>query len=443
MYVESKEKFNWFDFFARAMVVVVFVFLLMWLVPLPSVKKVEVKVDKLEEQVSVITDRIFYDNLINMKEASFDYFTIAKLPKKVDDTVKITLKDMLDKKLILEFKDKNGNSCDVDASYVEVKRLENEYEVKTYLKCDDIDDYILTYMDLVCGLSCDDSCKLTDSEESKNYTEYTLYQYKKDITTTGYTSWSNWTTDVKKSDEVRTKKQVKGKKWVENLVYEYEHTKVVKEDDKEVVTKEEDKVVEVWVPKEEKTCTRREKVAYDAKIEYTDTERQCKKVATGTTTNRVCDDTCVLKTETVYEKVCEDVEVTKTRIETKYRTEYVSYDCSIEGYFTTKTIIGNTITTIVPGNTNTVTIWTLNEVEDGYTYTGNKRVKEDNGYYVYTKDWADTLESGYTLIEERTLYSYRDKVTNTKTIYKWDKSNSLNDGWVLTGKTKVEKVEVK
>ena len=69
MYVESKEKFNWFDFFARAAIIVVFVFLLMWIIPLPGVKKVEVKVDKLEDQINIITDRVFYDNLENMKES--------------------------------------------------------------------------------------------------------------------------------------------------------------------------------------------------------------------------------------------------------------------------------------------------------------------------------------------------------------------------------------
>ena len=41
MYVESKEKFNWFDFFARAAIIVVFVFLLMWIIPLPGVKRLK------------------------------------------------------------------------------------------------------------------------------------------------------------------------------------------------------------------------------------------------------------------------------------------------------------------------------------------------------------------------------------------------------------------
>ena len=90
MYVESKEKFNWFDFVARAAIIVVFVFLLMWIIPLPGVKKVEVKVDKLEDQINIITDRVFYDNLENMKESAKDYFTIPKLPKKVGDSTKLT-----------------------------------------------------------------------------------------------------------------------------------------------------------------------------------------------------------------------------------------------------------------------------------------------------------------------------------------------------------------
>ena len=442
MYVESREKFSWFDFFARAAVVVVFVFLLMWIVPLPSVKKVEVKVDKLEDQVNVIVDRIFYDNLVNMKEAAREYFTIPKLPKKTDESVKLTLGEMLDKKLLLSVKDKDGKECSNSDSYVLVKRLKDEYEVKVYLRCGEVSDYIITYMDLECNLACDNNCKLVDNNGGKNYTTYKLYQYKKNITTSGWTKWSDWTTKVEKADDTRTKVQVKGKKWVSNLVYEYEHTKTTKEDDKEIITKEDDKVVDVWVDGVVKTCEKTERVPYTTTVEYTEIENQCDKVAVGTKTVRDCS-TCALKTVTVYEKVCKDVEVVREKEVTRHRNETVLYDCSTPGYFTKKTITGKTTTTVIPGKTNTVTVWTTNAKEDGYVSTGNKRVKEDKGYYVYTEEFLDKLPDGYTKTETRTLYSYRNKTKTTKTIYKWDKNPNLGDGWVLTGKVQTKKVEVK
>lgn len=446
MYVESREKFNWFDFFAKAAIIVVFVFLLMWIIPLPGVKKVEVKVDKLEDQINIITDRVFYDNLENMKESAKDYFTIPKLPKKVGDSTKLTLKEMLDKKLILNFTDKDGNSCDTDKSYVEIKRLENEYELKTYLKCGKTEDYIISYLDLECNLSCNNDCKLTEQEVS-----YNLYQYKKTITQTGWTSWSSWTTEKKKADDTRTKTQYKGKKWIENLVYEYEHTKTTKEEDKTVTTKEEDKVVSVWVPGETKTCEKEVKVPYTVsktcEREVEKTEKVCKKVAVGTKTVRDCA-TCAIKTVTIYETVCENQVVKKTETYdcsyTAYRTEKQSYDCSTEGYFKRQTIEGQTITTVIPGESKTETIWTKNEKESDYIATGKKRIKEDKGYFVYTENWQDKLPAGYTKTETRTLYSYRNKTTQTKTIYTWSRNANLGNGWeLIKTETKTEKVSSK
>ena len=46
------------------------------------------------------------------------------MPEKVGDSVKLTLQDMLDKKLILPFLDKDGNECDAKKSYVKVTKEE-------------------------------------------------------------------------------------------------------------------------------------------------------------------------------------------------------------------------------------------------------------------------------------------------------------------------------
>ena len=44
----------------------------------------------------------------------------------------MTLKQLLDNKLILEFTDKNGNTCDTTNSYVQVtKTLDSEYALSS------------------------------------------------------------------------------------------------------------------------------------------------------------------------------------------------------------------------------------------------------------------------------------------------------------------------
>ena len=101
----------------------------MWLIPWPNNK--------------VLTDRIFNDNIQEMKNASLLYFTQERLPVNVGDKKTITLQEMLDLKLLLPFTDKNGTACDVTGSYVTIEKLENEYLLKVNLKCGDEEDYIL------------------------------------------------------------------------------------------------------------------------------------------------------------------------------------------------------------------------------------------------------------------------------------------------------------
>ena len=113
--------------------VVLFIFVLLLLFPTKSA-------------LNPLYDRIFQDNINTMKEVSEAYFTTDRLPKKEGDTVKLTLKDMLDMKLLLAIKDKNGNTCDVNKSYVEITKLEKEYKLKVNLKCGSEEDYILTYL---------------------------------------------------------------------------------------------------------------------------------------------------------------------------------------------------------------------------------------------------------------------------------------------------------
>ena len=183
--IKTVEQFSWKGFLSRAVLVVIFVLLLSWLLPMPNTKELEGKVDNLSANVSVITDRIFNENINNMKNAAKDYFTIKRLPKNINEKVKISLKEMIDKKLLLNVLDKKGNACNYDSSYVEITRLDKEYEMKTYLSCDGASDYILSYMDLECNQSCNNECNLVEKEptvepdskgeNTKNY----IYKFKK------------------------------------------------------------------------------------------------------------------------------------------------------------------------------------------------------------------------------------------------------------------------
>lgn len=150
---EEKEKrgFPLKDFLLKLILIIIFVLLLMWLIPWPN--------------NNVLTDRIFNANIQEMKDASLLYFTKDRLPVNVGDKKTISLQEMLDLKLLLPFADKNGKSCDVERSYVTIEKLDDEYLLKVYLKCDSNEDYILVHVG--CYAYCtNDVCEKKEDPKS-------------------------------------------------------------------------------------------------------------------------------------------------------------------------------------------------------------------------------------------------------------------------------------
>ncbi len=146
------------------------IFLLVWLFPTKAGLKSTINdsvsdaFDKtFAEKLEPLYDRIFSDNINTMKEVATAYFTTERLPKAEGQTKKLTLGQMLDMKLLLNIKDKNGKMCDEDKSYVEITKMDKEYKMKVNLSCGDEEDYIITY------LGCYNYC-LNDVCEKKTTT---------------------------------------------------------------------------------------------------------------------------------------------------------------------------------------------------------------------------------------------------------------------------------
>lgn len=159
VYVENRDNF-WRDLLVRIALIVLFIFLLIWLFPMPK--------------LDTFYDRIFADNIKMMQEAAKDYYTIERLPIEIGDKKKITLREMLDKKMILPFLDKDGNSCDFDKSYVEVTRMGvEEYTFKVNLSCNTKTDYIISYF------GCYDVCVDDECEEKEQ--KIIEYQHSRKI----------------------------------------------------------------------------------------------------------------------------------------------------------------------------------------------------------------------------------------------------------------------
>ncbi len=116
---------------------------------------------------NVLIDKVYNQNIQTMKDAAKDYFTVEKLPSNIGETKKLSLQEMLNKKLLLNFTDKNNKTCNTEFSNVEVTKItETEYQLKVTLACGEQIDYI------VDTIGCYDTCKDCKVETKTEY-QYT------------------------------------------------------------------------------------------------------------------------------------------------------------------------------------------------------------------------------------------------------------------------------
>lgn len=139
MEIENRKSTFIRDLIVRILLIVLFIFLLMYLFPMPN--------------LNTFYDKIFNDNLQTMKEAAEKWYSTDRMPKKVGDTSELSLQDMIDNKLVIPFTDKDGNSCDTNSSYVKVTKKKNEYVLKVSLTCGNQTDYIVEH------IGCYNFCK--------------------------------------------------------------------------------------------------------------------------------------------------------------------------------------------------------------------------------------------------------------------------------------------
>lgn len=132
MYEEKSKRsiqINWKSLLIKLAILLVVVFLIIWIISLFKKNNNESN---------------FGTNLGLMRDAATEYFTGSKLPSEVNDKESITLKEMYSKKLLVEFKDENGNSCDTTNSYAEVTKIDEEnYRLEVKLVCKNESDTII------------------------------------------------------------------------------------------------------------------------------------------------------------------------------------------------------------------------------------------------------------------------------------------------------------
>ena len=467
MYEERKNTFSLRDFILQLLIVILFIFVMIWLFPTKSyldnnyVTNENIK-ETIEEELESLYGRLFADNMESMKNAAKDYFTTSKLPSKVGDSVKLTLGQMIDKKLILALKDSNNESCNIDESYVEVTKMDNDYQMKVQLTCSDYSDYILVTMGCydLCGDSCTNTnntttTKPTTTKPSTNKPTTTvktyLYEYKL-VTKNTYSDWSKWSSWSKDKVTATNLMQVETKKETEITGYKQVYgiikynTKKYTDYEKVTTYKTVTEEVQVGTTKEyqgKQTVNAVVDTKAAIKVSSGNTYSEWKTVDTITTTNKVmyntdtvkyvlkstnkvlnCENSCVYDTVRVYEK--------QTRTATSGTS---TYSCATYG--SAYKLDG---TNCVKKEVKTVDIYidvpVYETVEKKVPVTTTKAVTKTKKVPVYG------YKNGDPITEEVTYYRYRTRkqLTEASTSYKYSKSNNdkslLNAGYVLTGNKK-------
>lgn len=166
------------DLLIRLILIIIFIFLLIWLFPMPDLKP--------------LNNQIFADNVGRMKEVAKSYYTTERLPKNVGDSKKMTLKEMIDNHLILPLTDSKGKTCNTTDSYVEITKMENEYVIRVNLSCSDNKDYVIEHFG--CYDICSDTCKALEKASTtssyKTSKVTTINTSKKTTTKKVVNDWS-------------------------------------------------------------------------------------------------------------------------------------------------------------------------------------------------------------------------------------------------------------
>ena len=168
---ETRRSIDWPSVIKKGLLILIIalvIFLIVWLLVRNNDDNVNVNVnDDNNTNNGTLTNPDAYSNeFINgfhyVHDIAKDYFLIKELPLN-GGTIKYTLKELIDKGLILPFTYKNNETCDVEASYVTVTNNNGKYNMTTTLVCGH--EVAKTTEELGCNQLCvSGSCKVTVTE---------------------------------------------------------------------------------------------------------------------------------------------------------------------------------------------------------------------------------------------------------------------------------------
>ena len=389
--MEKERDFSLGRLVFKIILVIAFVFLLMWLFPMPN--------------LNPVYDRIFADNIDTMKDAAKSYYTVDRLPKEVNASVSMTLSEMLAKKFVLPIADSDGKICDGDASYVQITKTDqpNEYILKANLVCPNKADYVIEYMG--CYDLCPATCKELEpvKEENKVTPQKTEYVTRYQLQRTWY----------------RGTRQNTGPSYTE---YKHERYENVEEFDRYVCS---EGVLVGSTCRITDNSTTTQTAAPIASTTSSTTTQTAAPIANTTSSSNT-----TYSCPTGYTASGSGASMTCSRQVTTSNTKYscpTGYTASGSGAsMTCSRQVSTSSVRIIAAKRIMRTvrvlrdvIWTRNVSEPGYVMVEQRIIP--GGTTTVDSGWVLSLPAGY-------------RQTDTKVEYKWS-SNKTQAGWTFTGKT--------
>ena len=185
MYEETKPKFNWKGFIIKFVIILLILILIIKLLPLT-------------QENSNKLSKTFTSNMSKLKEVGNTYYTKDTLPKELDDSVKTSLKDLIESKKINTLKGNDGKKCNEEESYIKAIKKSIGYELEVYLECGKETDTSYVY------LGCYDDCGNTTSQTKKTTEATTKKTTKKTTKHTTKATQNNQTKNTTKKTTTTT-----------------------------------------------------------------------------------------------------------------------------------------------------------------------------------------------------------------------------------------------
>ena len=159
MYEENENKIDWMSILKKLGIIVGAIVIVLLIVTGVSncTKKDSGKPDN-KKPVDLTSQ------LDQLESATLAYLTKDNLPIEMNASKTIRLKILINKNLVSEIKDSENNRCDINESYAEITRLENNYAVKISLSCGQNKDYRVIYV------GCFEECNGGICEGTENST---------------------------------------------------------------------------------------------------------------------------------------------------------------------------------------------------------------------------------------------------------------------------------